>query len=137
MAGSPGAEPVGPTETARIVALALRDAGHHVTVDVDPAADDLDPFTQHTLVRTLRESGTNALRYAKPRSTCEILVRQTPEGMEARVASDLAASTPPAPDSTGQGLLGLAERARLTGATFSAGAEGARWVVRVLLPPGP
>lgn len=132
----PGTGSVGPTETARIVALALRDAGHHVTVDVDPAVDDLDPFARHTLVRTLRESGTNVLRYARPRSTCEILVRQTPEGTEVRVVSDLAASTPPAPDSTGQGLLGLAERARLTGATFSAGPESARWVVRVLLPPG-
>lgn len=63
-----------------------------------------------------------------------VRVDGTAEEIQVEVSSQLAPFTPIDPQSTGQGLIGLAERVELLGGSFSAGPREGRWVVRARLP---
>lgn len=125
---------VRPTTAAAGIAATLREAGHQVALVVAPDADDSDPTTQRTVSRILREATTNILRYAPPRAALTIEVTTTPAGVDVRCSNPLPAVMTSSPDSTGWGLLGLAERAALTGGTFSAGPYAGVWRVEAHLP---
>lgn len=123
-----------PTVAVAAVTSALTDAGHAVASHVDPGADDCDPVTRRTASRILREATTNILRYGAPASPCRIDVRVSAATLSLTVTSRPAATPTPNPFSTGYGLLGLSERAALTGGEFSAGPVGSDWVVAAALP---
>lgn len=129
---------VAPASAANATAATLRSHGHDVTVEVSPssdAVDDIDQAAKHTTSRVLREAATNILRYAPPGTPVEIELSATPGvGLYVKISSVLPAVRGEHRDSTGFGLLGLAERAAVTGATFSAGPEGPRWVVAASVP---
>lgn len=122
-----------PTRTLAGLRATLEDAGHPVDVDVAADVDSVDPTTQRTLTRILREAATNILRYAPPNSPCEVRVNLAGDSLDVLVASALAERTPASRHSTGSGLDGLTERVRLTGGSFSAGPEEGRWHVRARL----
>ncbi|HEX6130666.1 MAG TPA: ATP-binding protein, partial [Actinomycetota bacterium] len=75
----------------------------------------------------------NALRHAGPGTHARVLVRYAPDAVEIEVADD---GRGPAPDAAGgHGLVGMRERATLTGGTFDAGERGGGgFVVRASLP---
>lgn len=123
-----------PLATADSVAATLRAAGHAVDLDLDPATDEVDPTAARTLTRILREAGTNILRYAPRGSPVGITTEVTGDRTVVAVTSPLGAATPVSADSTGWGLLGLAERVDLTGGTFVCGPQGGDWVVVASLP---
>lgn len=122
------------TAVARAVATTLEQSGRHVRLHLDPDAGACDPTTQRTVVRCLREASTNILRYAPDDALCTLKLNATARQITLEVASTLPDVAPVDPDSTGYGLLGLAERTRLTGGTFTAGADGSVWRVRAVLP---
>lgn len=124
-----------PSATARAVAQTLGQAGHRVTLDVMDEVDDCDPTTAHTAARVLREAGTNILRYAPPGCPVTIQASADDQMVSVRVANPMTPGAAPRhPDSTGLGLLGLAERIELTGGDFRAGAALDNWRVACALP---
>lgn len=125
---------VTPRSVAAAVTATLEGAGHRVDLRMDSDDDSCDPTTQRTLTRVLREAATNIIRYAPPSSGCVITLSMGTDAAVVRVTSPLAASTPAVPHATGWGLLGLTERAQLTGGRFRAGPEGDTWVVEAALP---
>lgn len=126
-----------PTTTARSVADSLERAGHRVTLRLDADVNQCDPTVLRTATRVLREAGTNALRYAPQGSACMLEVATTDELLVVRLTSPLPASTQPHPLSTGLGLAALAERVRLTGGHFTAGATLDMWRVAAEMPRRP
>lgn len=133
-ATSDEAEWAAPSRLAEGVAASLTEAGHTVRLRVDPAADDCDPTTRRTIARILREATTNILRYAPPESDCGITIAVDAAAVDIEVTSPLGTDTPQDPHSTGWGLLGLTERAHLTGGRFRAGPDGGLWRVCASLP---
>lgn len=123
-----------PSAAAEGVATTLRQAGHPVTVSTAADADACDATTHKTVSRILREATTNILRYAPDGGACHIEVSGTERAIEVVVSSPLPATPVVDPLSTGYGLLGLQERAALTGGDFAAGPRDERWVVRATLP---
>lgn len=130
---SPEQSMLTPSLAADGVAATLRTAGHTVSLSVDPQADDSDPTTQRTVSRVLREATTNVLRYAPEASCCTIDVTADADVVSVRVTNPLNRTPQRHAHSTGYGLLGLRERAALTGGRFSAGAVGDVWVVQAHL----
>jgi len=126
-------ERITPSQALAGVTATLTDAGHPVEATLDPGVDAVDPTTQHTLTRILREASTNILRYAPARCRVQISLALDAENVTIQVTSPLAARTSRVRHSTGAGLLGLTERIKLTGGTFSAGPEGGCWRVRAVL----
>ncbi|MFT3944092.1 MAG: histidine kinase [Ancrocorticia sp.] len=125
---------LGPVAAVEAAVAALRTSGRHVEVSVDPAVDDVDPTTRRTLARVVREASTNILRYAPDRVTCTLSIHRDPEWIRVTVRNPLPDRVDPSEDSTGLGLVGLAERLRLTGGSLSAGTEDGDWVVTAQLP---
>ncbi len=131
----------GPGAAVAAAVSTLRTSGRNVEVTFDSAVDDVDPTTSRTLTRVVREASTNILRYAPARARCVISVERDAERICVTVRSELAekaagaeAQLDRAADSTGLGLVGLAERLRLTGGSLRAGQESDEWVVKAQLP---
>lgn len=129
---------------ADLVAAARR-AGQDVTLEtLGPVTDVVSsgvvgPLAQLAAYRAVQESLANAARHA-PGAACRVLLdARTPERLEISVrnapALPLPGPGPVGPDRGGYGLVGMRERAELTGASLDHGptAEGG-WEVRLGLP---
>lgn len=123
-----------PLAMVQAAAKALRVSGRKVEVSVDPTVDDADPTTRRTLARVIREASTNILRYAPPRATCTIAIERDDENTWVTVRNPLSVVPVQSKDSTGLGLVGLAERLRLTGGELTAGEINDQWVVKAQVP---
>lgn len=123
-----------PTAAVEAAVRTLREAGHPAHGEIDPAADGADPTTRKTLTRIVREATTNILRYAPPGQQCRIDMVTDGDGVRLSVDSPLPERPRHSAHSTGLGLIGLEERARITGGTFVAGASAGRWQVLAELP---
>ncbi|ANC30002.1 sensor histidine kinase [Isoptericola dokdonensis] len=119
---------------ADLPALARADATPVVEVSLDLSSARLAGPVDAALYRLAQESLTNALRHARGATRVGIDVRRESDTVRLRVADDGRTEPDPAPE-PGFGLLGMAERARLLGGSFSAG-PGPRggWVVEAVLP---
>ncbi|MGJ6966751.1 sensor histidine kinase [Streptosporangium sp. G11] len=111
------------------------EAGQRValTVDGDMAgrADTIRPHVQRTAYRTVQEGLTNARKHA-PGAPVTVNVRGTPGGeLVVTVTNPCDAARPPG---TGNGLLGLAERAALDGGRLDHGAGDGMFVLTARLP---
>lgn len=126
-----------PSVVARLMADKLAEHGHETRLRVDPAADDLDPTTQLTLVRVLREATTNALRHAAPSAPVRGEVVVGDGAVSLRMSNAVPGSLHESPLSHlsgGHGLPGIRERVAASGGTFSAGTADSTWTVEVTLP---
>lgn len=123
-----------PTRITASVADTLREAGFSVALRIDPTIDQVDATARRTLVRVLRESATNILRYASCDSDVLIEVRDEGSVLGVLVKSVLNPEPQSSPDSTGWGLIGLAERLALTGGRLDAGPAGNYWCVETSIP---
>lgn len=87
------------------------------------------------LHRAIREGLTNAVRHAAPPVRIEVAVTWTAARVIAEISDDGGSGAGDAGLGAGTGLVGLAERIRLAGGEFRAGAGGSGgWSVRVELP---
>jgi two-component system sensor histidine kinase DesK len=93
---------------------ALESAG--IAADLPRRVDTVDPALRELYAWTVREGVTNVIRHSGAR-TCSVAIDE--RGL--RLADDGTVAGPgPAGRSQGHGLTGLAERARLAGASLSA-----------------
>ena len=110
----------------------VRAAGVDLRVDVDPAPLGVPPAAvQLAVYRILQEALTNALRHG--RSPVEVSLSWHPDRVELVVRNPLRG---PAEAGGGHGVIGMRERAQLTGGTLSAAVDGGAFVVRAALPIG-
>lgn len=119
-----------------------RRAGAEVTLTVLDRTDGraagalVGPLAQLSAYRTVQEALTNAGRHA-PHAPCEVTVDARDPSVVVVSVRNEAPSLPPAPDAQGSGfgLVGMRERADLTGASLEAGptADGG-WLVALRLP---
>jgi signal transduction histidine kinase len=124
---------------------AARAAGRDVTLSVlGVAADDLaalpiGPLAQLAAYRTVQESLTNAARHA-PGAPCEVVVDARASTEVVIVVHNAAPTERSAPSVPGGGfgIVGMRERAELTDARLSVGADAdGGWTVRLTMPIDP
>ncbi|NLG23273.1 MAG: hypothetical protein GX555_17775 [Actinomycetales bacterium] len=105
--------------TADLAGIVAR-VGEGLDVRLDAATLPQDPVTAAFVRQVVHEGLANASRHA-PGSRVEVRVGQTPAGWVVDIVDDGAALARPAVQSTGYGLVGLAERARALGGEVTAG----------------
>lgn len=143
---TPGADPldrssIGLAGLPQLLAAA-EDADVEVVARVDVDPGELDPTIDVAAYRILQESLTNVLRHSGARHAT-VEARLGDRTLELRITDDgcgAPAATGPNPAGGGKGMLGMAERARLLGGTFTAGPrnsgdqDGGGFEVRATLP---
>jgi signal transduction histidine kinase len=111
----------------------VRAGGLTVTVRVDGTPRPLAPGVDLSAFRIVQEALTNTLRHAAA-SRADVTVRYGPEAIDLEVRDDGIGGGAQVRDGSGHGLLGMRERAALTGGTLAAGpAPGGGFVVRARL----
>lgn len=120
-------------DIADVVARAA-DAGLDVTLTWSGPRESLPPLVQHTVIRVAQESLTNATKHA-PGSPVAVTVTMDPDVVRLDVADEGPVSVPHTqPSDGGRGLVGLTERVRLLGGTFSAEMTSAGFRVTSSIP---
>ena len=122
---------------ADIERLATGGAGPRVDVELSGDLDGLRPSVDATLYRLAQESITNARRHARHATRIEVTVHGDEDCVRLTVGDDGDAGAFDPRSSSGFGLLGMAERAKLLGGTLEAGPSRNRgWTVQAVLPRG-
>ena len=114
-----------------------RAAGTDITLNIEPAllaADGNFPAdaTSRHLYRVAQEGITNAQKHAPGHPVSVSLTGAPGKGITVTVSNPVSGSRPAAPD--GLGLIGLAERARLSGGSFESGAKRGIYTTAVQVP---
>lgn len=113
----------------------VRAAGVRLRVDVDPAPPGEPPAAvQLAVYRILQEALTNALRHGASGGPVDVRLAWLPDRVELVVRNPLPPG-PPTPKA-GHGLIGMRERAQLTGGRLDAAGESGEFVVRAEIPIG-
>ncbi|HEX2576706.1 MAG TPA: sensor histidine kinase [Aquihabitans sp.] len=124
----------------RGVADIERLAGHHgdrprIEVELSGDLDGLRPSVDAALYRLAQEAITNAVRHARHASRVHVAVRGEPDCIRLTVGDDGDTGSFDPRSSSGFGLVGMAERAKLLGGTLDAGPSRTRgWTVAAVLP---
>ena len=109
-------------------------AGLPVRLRHDEPLPPLSPMTSQAAHRVVQESLTNAARHA-PGAPVTVTVAREDAGTRIEVVNEGAPAGGPAGTTTGLGLIGLAERVRLTGGRLAAGPRpDGGWTVTAVLP---
>jgi signal transduction histidine kinase len=107
----------------------------HVDVTLTGDLDDLPPSVDAALYRLAQESVTNALRHARHATHVHVVVTGDDDSVRLTVWDDGDARPAGTASSSGFGLLGMAERAKLLGGTLEAGPKRDQgWTVYAVLP---
>jgi len=126
----------GVTDIERLAELDLGGNGTAPRIEVELQGNlfALQPSVDTALYRLAQESITNALRHA--RNASRVLVRVVgEEDSIALTVEDDGVHNPPPVTTSGFGLVGMAERAKLLGGTLDAGPrQGRGWTVNAVLP---
>jgi len=120
---------------------AFRAAGTAVTVTHVGPPSALDEQSDLAAYRIVAEAVTNAHKHA-PRAPVSVTLARVPDHLGLLVSNPTAPPEPAdgphrtarTPPGTGNGLIGMRERALACGGTFTAGASGGRFVVEATLP---
>ena len=139
--GGPGSTPPREESWSGITALAAAAAqrGEDVSMEVvEPDGPDprpaVGPLAQLSAYRTAQEALTNAARHA-PGQPCRVrLDASSPDVVVLSVWNATTASAAPAQEGGGFGLLGMRERAELTGSHVTYGPADGGWSVRLEVP---
>lgn len=111
--------------------------GPPIDVALSGDLDGLRPSVDATLYRLAQESITNARRHARHATRIEVTVHGDEDCVRLTVGDDGDAGAFDPRSSSGFGLLGMAERAKLLGGTLEAGPSRNRgWTVQAVLPRG-
>jgi signal transduction histidine kinase len=128
---------LGPQPGVADIERLARSNGNPPRVDVTLTGDlaDLPPSVDAALYRLAQESVTNALRHARHATHVQVVVTGDGDSVRLTVWDDGDARPAAAGSSSGFGLLGMAERARLLGGTLEAGpGRDHGWTVVAELP---
>lgn len=109
---------------ARLDALVeeMREAGLAVDIVVSGAACDLSPGIDLNAYRIIQESLTNALRHGGPNTAAKVALTYSDDDLTIEVSDDgRGAYRPGGSNGSGQGLLGMQERAALLHGSLVAG----------------
>jgi signal transduction histidine kinase len=114
-------------------------AGHRpdVQVELSGELDGLRPSVDAALYRLAQESITNAVRHARHVTRIVVSVRGDADRVRLTVDDDGDTSAHDPRSSSGFGLIGMAERAKLLGGSLEAGPNRDRdrgWTVQAVLP---
>jgi len=103
--------------------------------DGRPPGTGVGPLAQLSAYRTVQEALSNAARHA-PAAACEVVLDASgPEEVRVRVRNDTTLDRAAPHEARGFGLVGMRERAELTGADLSVGpTPDGGWLVRLRLP---
>ena len=112
------------------------DSGHEVALVVTGTPTELDPSVRLAAHRIAQESLTNAVKHGEPAARIELAVGWTPNQLNLRISNHVTGARPSETRqlSTGRGLYGLQERARLVGGHLDAGSDHDRFIVAATLP---
>jgi signal transduction histidine kinase len=134
--GAPaGREPVG--GLTDIASLADADGIPRVDVRLEGEVSDVDAAVGAAAFRIAQESVTNARRHSHGATAVDVVVTGVRDAVVVRVVDDGAKADPArgAGSGGGFGIVGMTERSRLLGGTFTAGPGADRgWVVEARLP---
>jgi signal transduction histidine kinase len=130
--------------TAQLAALCerIRAAGPTVTYSTSGDLSSLGASLQLAVYRIVQEALTNSLKHAGPRTGVRVAVTADAPAGEVRVqvddtgppAGEAAAKDMGGGRATGQGLIGMRERAALAGGSAVSGRGAGGWTVRAVLP---
>lgn len=113
-------------------------AGPRVTVTIAGGLDDVRPSVDAACFRLAQEAVTNALRHARHASRVDVRVEGDDEHVRLTVVDDGRGRDAATRSTSGFGLVGMAERAKLLGGTFDAGPRpDGGWRVAATLPRRP
>ena len=117
------------------LARAISTAGISVDLDLGDGLDGLPPGVELSCYRIVQEALTNTLKHSGARTAC-VTIGTGPGCLRVRVTDDGTGAGLDGPG-TGQGLIGMRERATAYGGTLSAGPrpEGG-YCVEAVLPRG-
>jgi signal transduction histidine kinase len=114
------------------LAARSRAAGVPVSLTIDPTVGGLSPGVDLIAYRIVQESLTNVRRHA-PGATASVRIERRHGTLEVEVSNPTSLQVTGSPEA-GHGIIGMRERAALYDASFSAGFEGRRFVVRSAIP---
>lgn len=114
----------------------MRQLGLDVHVEREGDPSGLPTTTQLAVYRIVQESLTNAYKHGEPGSPVRAALTYRPDTVEIAVVNRRADDGSPGPG-TGHGLVGMRERAVMTGGTMTAGARGDDFEVAVRMPAVP
>lgn len=126
-----------PQRSVADIKLLARTAGQspHVDVHLAEGLDDLRPSVGAAIYRLAQESITNAIRHARHATRIDVSVAGDDSCVRLTVRDDGDPSPFSANHSSGFGLVGMAERAKLLGGTLEAGPRADRgWTITAVLP---
>ncbi len=105
-----------------------------VNVELSGDLDELRPSVEAAIYRIAQESITNAVQHARHATHISVSVAGNDDSVHLTVHDDGDTSLT-GPISSGYGLVGMAERAKLLGGTLDAGpSPGRGWTVNAVLP---
>ncbi|WP_116245055.1 sensor histidine kinase [Nocardiopsis sp. FIRDI 009] len=113
-----------------------RDSGMRVMLVRDGDVSDLPPMVGRAAHRVVQEALTNAAKYA-PDASVTVWLGAGDTALEVRITNAPPVGVlPETPEGGGRGLIGLRERVRVAGGSFTAGPRGGGWEVAATLPLG-
>ncbi|AYJ51728.1 sensor histidine kinase [Rhodococcus sp. P1Y] len=110
----------------------MRAAGLRIDASLSDAPVTIGAAAQLALYRIAQESLTNALRHGDTERPVSFTVETDSTGVELIVVNSLTTSSHT--EHHGHGVVGMRERAALSGGVCTAGAADGRWTVRVRIP---
>ncbi|WP_439691296.1 sensor histidine kinase [Curtobacterium sp. SP.BCo] len=114
----------------------MREVGLDVRVEREGDPEGLPTSTQLAVYRIVQESLTNAWKHGEPGAPVHAALTYRPDTVEITVVNRRADDGTRGPG-TGHGLVGMRERATMTGGTMTAGPRGSDFAVAVRMPAVP
>jgi signal transduction histidine kinase len=114
----------------------MREVGLEVQVEREGDPSALPTTTQLAVYRIVQESLTNAYKHGAPGSTVRARLTYRPDTVEIDVVNRRSDDDRPGPG-TGHGLVGMRERATMSGGSMTAGPRGDDFAVAVRMPAQP
>lgn len=114
----------------------VREAGHQVALAVSGTPAPLDSSVRLAAHRIAQEALTNAVKHGAPDTQIHLDVTWTVDHLELRISNHVRPTTPAESHafSTGRGLYGLQERARLVGGRLDTSSTESTFTISASLP---
>jgi signal transduction histidine kinase len=110
------------------------ETGRQVALTVTGTAAPLDPSVRLAAYRITQEALTNAVKHGSPTSQIDLAVTWAADQLDLQISNRVAASAGPPTLSTGRGLYGLRERARLLGGQLTTSSTDSTFIIAATLP---
>lgn len=131
-----GTAPTPDVDDIELLVAQMRDVGLDVQVEREGDPSALPTTTQLAVYRIVQESLTNAYKHGAHGSPVRARLTYRPDTVEIDVVNRRSEDGRPGPG-TGHGLVGMRERATMSGGSMTAGPRGADFAVAVRMPAQP